>query len=451
MGAGTAGTLLAGPAWTKGELTAEDVQRLRQDLLLPDQPRLYSSDKHSDARMHLGGIGTGNFEIGVDGQLTKWQLFNTLRDGQVPFHFAVKIGNVARLLQTVGGPDWPRVKKIEMTGEYPIATLRFSDPDLPAQIELAAFSPFAPLDTRFSSMPVALFVFRIHNPTAQEQQVSIAAMMQNPVGYDAAGDNQGIENPAFGFNTNQVLHENQIGGLLMQAETRDESTLDKPVVLYTSANLQALDTPPTDRPHNFTVQVFDGKALLTENMTDPAHTIIWFEESQADLAEPILRAAREAVQVGATLLFSGKSMPLMDTYGICTGGKPWPTSNLREDILFDDFENGYDKWTVEGTAFGDAPAHGTLPNQQPVSGFIGKGLVNSYLQGDASTGRLISKPFTIERHFIRFKIGGGHSANTQIRLLIEGKVVCASSGKDKELLESAFWDVTAFEGRPAHI
>ena len=37
--------------------------------------------------MHLGGIGTGNVEIGADGQLTTWQLFNTLRDGQVPFYF----------------------------------------------------------------------------------------------------------------------------------------------------------------------------------------------------------------------------------------------------------------------------------------------------------------------------------------------------------------------------
>ena len=451
IGAGTAGTLMAGPAWAKGELTAEEVQRLRQALLVPDKPRLYFSDKHTDARMHLGGIGTGNFEVGADGQFTVWQLFNTLRDGQVPFYFAAKTGSVARLLQTVGGPDWPRVKRIEMTGEYPLATLRFLDPDLPVHLELTAFSPFAPLDSRFSSMPVAVFVFRIHNPTAQAQEVSLAALMQNPVGYDAAGDNRGVENPAFGFNTNQVLHENQVAGLLMAAETRDETSLDKPVLLYASANLQGLNTPPPDRPKNLTVEVSDGKTLLNERMSDPAQTVIWFEESPADLGETILRAARDAVQAGATLLFSGKSMPLLNAYGICTGGKPWQTSNQRDDILFDDFEHGYDKWNVEGTAFGDSPAQGTLPNQQPVSGFIGKHLVNSYLQGDSSTGRLISKPFTIERHFIRFLIGGGHYAKTQIRLLIEDKAVLATSGKDKELLESAYWNVSEFEGRQAHI
>ena len=85
----------------------------------PRAPIVYRSGVHTDARMHLGGIGTGNIEIGVDGQFTRWQLFNTLTDGFVPLMFAVKAGGVARLLQTAGGPDWPRVKQIEMIGEYP--------------------------------------------------------------------------------------------------------------------------------------------------------------------------------------------------------------------------------------------------------------------------------------------------------------------------------------------
>ena len=84
VGAGTAATLLATPAWGAFELPADEMQRWRQALFAPAKPRLYLSDKHTDARMHLGGIGTGNFEIGVDGQFTTWQLFNTLRDGQVP-------------------------------------------------------------------------------------------------------------------------------------------------------------------------------------------------------------------------------------------------------------------------------------------------------------------------------------------------------------------------------
>lgn len=210
--------LAAAPAWSAFELAPDALERWRRELLGPSDPRIYSSDRHTDARMHLGGIGTGNFEIGSDGQLTTWQLFNTLRDGHVPFHFLVKTGSVTKLLQTAGGPDWPRVKRIEMTGEYPLAHLQFQDEALPVQLELTAFSPFAPLDSDFSSMPVAVFIFKIHNPTKASQTVSLAALMQNPIGYDASGPNDGSANPSFGGNVNELLHEGKAEGLFMRAE-----------------------------------------------------------------------------------------------------------------------------------------------------------------------------------------------------------------------------------------
>ena len=451
VGAGAAATLLGSPAWGAFELPADELQRWQRELLAPAKPRLYSSSKHTDARMHLGGIGTGNFEIGVDGQFSTWQLFNTLRDGQVPLHFLIRAGGATRLLQTAGGPDWPRVQQIEMTGEYPMATLRFQDKGLPVQVELTAFSPFAPLDARFSSMPLAAFVFRIKNPTKQKQTVSLAALMQNPVGYDAAGPNNTLSNPCFGGNVNEVLREDGSGGLFMRAEAGGEPTLDKPVTIYAGANLKALHEPPPDRPKNLTVKVLDAQPPRADTLGDPAHTVIWLEDAGADTSEALLRAAQEAVQAGATLLFSGKSLPLLQAYASWTGGKPVAEASQRPDILFEDFEHGYDKWKVEGDAFGKEPVHGTLPNQNPVSGFLGKGLVNSYLNGDDTTGRLTSQPFTIERRFIRFLVGGGNYANTQIRLLVDGKVVCATSGKDTEQLQPATWDVGPFQGQTAHI
>ena len=51
-----------------------------------------------------------------------------------------------------------------------------------------------------------------------------------------------------------------------------------------------------------------------------------------------------------------------------------------------DFEDGYGAWKAEGEAFGERPAAGTLANQQPVGGFRGAALVNSYKNGDASQG-----------------------------------------------------------------
>ena len=96
VGAGAAATLLGTPAWGAFELPSDELQRWRRELFAPAKPRLYLSGKHTDARMHLGGIGTGNFEIGVDGQFTTWQLFNTLRDGEVPLHFLIRAGGATR-------------------------------------------------------------------------------------------------------------------------------------------------------------------------------------------------------------------------------------------------------------------------------------------------------------------------------------------------------------------
>ena len=106
---------------------------------------------------------------------------------------------------------------------------------------------------------------------------------------------------------------------------------------------------------------------------------------------------------------------------------------------------------MEGTAFGREPAAGTLPGQQPVTGFQGKRLANSFVGGDNATGRLISRPFMIERNRIQFLIGGGKSPGTQLRLLIDGKVVRTASGNDDEHLTEQSWDVRDLAGKQAHL
>ncbi|MCI0700243.1 MAG: glycoside hydrolase family 32 protein [Planctomycetia bacterium] len=130
----------------------------------------------------------------------------------------------------------------------------------------------------------------------------------------------------------------------------------------------------------------------------------------------------------------------------------------RADILVADFEgDAYaEGWKSTGSAFGKGPARGTLPNQMPVSGYLGKGLVNSYLDGDGSTGTLTSSEFKIERKYINFLVGGGKHAKTCINLLVDGKVVRTATGpNDKpggsEHLDWHTWDVSAFAGKPATI
>jgi fructan beta-fructosidase len=137
---------------------------------------------------------------------------------------------------------------------------------------------------------------------------------------------------------------------------------------------------------------------------------------------------------------------------------PKPDEKPRSDIVYADFEgDDYGDWTVTGTAFGTRPARGTLPGQMPVTGFKGKGLVNSFHGGDDSTGTLTSPEFTISRRYVSFLIGGGHHPGKAcIDLLVAGKVVRTATGPNKvpggtERLEPAFWDVSDFAGKKAQI
>ncbi len=136
-------------------------------------------------------------------------------------------------------------------------------------------------------------------------------------------------------------------------------------------------------------------------------------------------------------------------------GPPRLIAAKRPDILVADFEgDAYpDGWKTTGTAFGKGPAKGTLPNQMPVTGFLGKGLVNSFNGGDTATGTLTSPAFKIERKYLNFLVGGGkHPGKTCINLLVGGKVVRTATGpNDKpggtERLDWHSWDVAEFEGK----
>ena len=131
----------------------------------------------------------------------------------------------------------------------------------------------------------------------------------------------------------------------------------------------------------------------------------------------------------------------------------------RADIVVADFEgDAYPQgWTTTGTAFGKGPAKGALPGQMAVSGFQGKGLVNSFLGGDDATGTLTSAEFKLERNYLNFLVGGGkNEGKTCINLLVGGKVVRTATGpNDKaggtESLDWHTWDVADLAGKTATI
>ncbi|MFF1443160.1 GH32 C-terminal domain-containing protein [Streptomyces sp. NPDC058295] len=125
-------------------------------------------------------------------------------------------------------------------------------------------------------------------------------------------------------------------------------------------------------------------------------------------------------------------------------------------VLADFEDGGYGNWTATGDAFGTAPATGTLPGQQEVSGWLGQGLVNTFLNGDSATGMLTSPEFTIDKRYINFLVGGGdHPADsadpTAVELVVDGQVVRSATGRDAEALGSASFDVRDLAGRKAQM
>ncbi len=138
-----------------------------------------------------------------------------------------------------------------------------------------------------------------------------------------------------------------------------------------------------------------------------------------------------------------------------SGAAPLATtkSENRDDILVSNFEGGnYGKWTKTGEAFGPKPAPGTLPNQMNVSGFRGRGLVNTYFNHDKTIGTLTSPSFTINRKRIAFLVGGGHHPDkTCIQLLVGDQVVRSTTGQNNELLQPSNWDVANLAGKTVRI
>ncbi len=123
-----------------------------------------------------------------------------------------------------------------------------------------------------------------------------------------------------------------------------------------------------------------------------------------------------------------------------------------EDVILADVEGpDYGDWTAAGTAFGKGPAHGTLENQNAVSGFLGGGLVNTYVGGnDAATGTLTSPPFKIKHRYLNFLIGGGdHPGTTCINLIVDGAVARTATGKNDEHLEWYTWNLSSLAGKTA--
>ena len=319
-------------------------------------PKVYRGKELETIGMPVGGIAAGQLYLGGDGRLLHWDIFNEHiftgygRDcyndeppaSPVDQGFAIRTkvnGKVeVRALDHKGFPN------VEFIGEYPIGRVRYRDPSFPVEVTMDAFSPFIPLNTEDSALPITVLKFTLENTSGERVIASLAGWLENAVCL-----NSGKE--MHGYRLNSIQQDHDFSFLECRAKPK---------------SAPASSSPPE---------------------------------------------------------------------------------------VFEDFEgDDYGEWTVEGTAFGAGPVKGTLENQSHVSGYQGEGLINTFLGGDKSEGKLTSPEFTIKRPFINFLIGGGRRrGETGICLLVDGKPVRARTGIHNEKLQWAYWDVRDLKGEKARI
>ncbi len=163
-------------------------------------PQRTFPDTASQVAFLLGGIGTGNFSIGARGELRDWEIFGTPGKGNfIPnTFFAIHVSGegiqpVAKILESQIHPPYskprgfldheaaglPRFERSSARGEYPFFWVELADKDVPARVELEAYTPLVPLDADASGLPIGVLRYRVHNPNTFPIQVSVAGSLGN--------------------------------------------------------------------------------------------------------------------------------------------------------------------------------------------------------------------------------------------------------------------------------
>ncbi|HEY2146485.1 MAG TPA: GH116 family glycosyl hydrolase, partial [Pirellulales bacterium] len=275
-------------------------------------------------------------------------------------------------------------------------------------------------------------------------EVAFVGALQNAVGNGGASEVRGVKFGGYGGNQNRVVKTplprrsgEGDSPRFSSADSRKTGTVPGG---FTTIAMDKSPDPMVTGPVK--VRDADGREVRGPEM----YWIAGLPDLTPAAAEVIVRIAAD----GGVLLIDGVGKNFFDTVAALRT-KHRDFAAVAE--VFEDFEKKtYEGWTISGTAFGKGPSHGTQPNQQPVSGFAGRGLVNTYIGSDEPQGTATSKPFTIKRRYIGFLIGGGNHPNqTCINLRVGGKVVRSTTGKNQERLEPASWDVAEFKGKEAAI
>lgn len=201
------------------------------------------TERHTQAAMLMGGIGTGCFAIGSRGQMQDFELFNHPSKGlNFPFTFFAIHGQgggktFCKILESRLQPPFaasqgllpgttaglPRFAHSEMRGRFPFAEISLTDESLPVDVVLEAFNPFIPLNTDDSSIPAALMRYTVKNRSDVPQTISVAGSLYNASGYDGVEMWGNFTNR--GRVKNSFVQEDGFSGILFDNEELSHTDL----------------------------------------------------------------------------------------------------------------------------------------------------------------------------------------------------------------------------------
>jgi hypothetical protein len=119
--------------------------------------------------MTLGGHYAHPIEFGSE--------YNKHNGAEVDQGFAIRVRSGGKsVVKTLDHEGFPGVS---FRGEYPIGKVSYTDPNLPVEVKLEAFSPFIPLEAENSALPATVMSFMVTNAGEDEAQVELGGWLQN--------------------------------------------------------------------------------------------------------------------------------------------------------------------------------------------------------------------------------------------------------------------------------
>jgi len=392
----------------------------------------YRGENLNRVAFPIGGLGSGMFCLEGTGAISHMSVRHEMEFFNEPTMFAAVTvlgdspeGNVARVVEGPI-PDWkyfgmpgtgngsgsrtygfPRFRDAEFHVRFPFATVSLKDAAVPLSVELTGWSPFTPPDADSSSLPAGALEYRFTNTSSRREKAVFSFNAENFLRRRGGNDEQGSIGPID-------------GGFVLYASSGENRGQEGAFAVAVDGDVAVVD-------HCwFRGGWFDSRTVNWQNVQEGA---------------VVDNPPTSGSAVGASLFVPFELGPGEAKTIRLLAAWYFPKTDMKVGQR------------AGGIAFGKTPSHGTAKEQNRVSGFLGKGLINTYdPNGDEPTGTLTSPEFVAKRRYLHFLVGGGAKAGeTCVELLVGDAVVQSATGKESETLDWATFDLAQYKGKKVRV